>query len=240
VEATGLDTVRDRIIEFGVSILNPNGEITQWMQQFNPGIPIPASATEIHGITDSEVRDAPSFAEHARGILSGLSGKDLGGYNLLAFDLPIIDEELRRCGLKLDITGVRVIDCCAIFKKKAPRTLEAAVKTYCGRDHEGAHGAGADARATLDVFLGQLKAHEDLDLMTLPELATFSQAEDVRYVDLACKLYRDADGDICYAFGKNKDRKVKSDYSYAEWMLRSEFPGSTKDALKEILQGVRR
>lgn len=240
VETTGVDPMKDRIIEFGVSVLLPDGNTSApWVKRFNPGCPIPLEATEVHGITDADVVNCEPFEQYAGMILAGFKGKDIGGYNLRAFDIPLLDEELRRCGLKLDLTGIQVIDCCGIFRKKAPRKLEDAVFKYCGRDHEGAHGAGADAKATLDVFLGQMRAHEDLDLMTLTELATFSQAAEVRYADLACKLYYDADGDICFAFGKNKDHKVKHDKSYAEWMLRSDFPGSTLDALRGILDGLK-
>lgn len=234
IESTGVDPVKDRIIEFAAAVLNPDGSRSRWCQRFNPGVPIPAEATAIHGITDADVADLPPFADFARRIVRALSGKDIAGYNLRRFDLPILDEELRRAGLKLDLTGIEVIDCFGIFSKKEPRKLEDAVRRYCGREHVGAHGAGADADATLDVFAGQLEAYSDLGA-TVAEIAAFSRLSEKTEADIAGKLYRDPDGDVCYAFGKHKDAKVREFPGYAYWMLDREFPGSTREVLEAEL-----
>lgn len=238
IESTGADPVKDRIIEFGAVVLMPDGTRREWAQRFNPGIPISPEAAEVHGITDADVADCPPFSEHAVRIVLAIRNKDLGGYNLRRFDLPILDEELRRSGHRLELDGVRVIDCFGIFSKKEPRKLEDAVRRYCGREHEGAHGALADAGATLDVLLGQLEAHSDLAQMKADELATFSQISEQRSADVAGKLYIDSDGDACYAFGKHKDRKVKDEPGYAEWMLTKDFPGSTREALEMELEKI--
>lgn len=239
-ESTGVDPVKDRILEIGVAVLHPDGVRNHevFTRRFNPGMAIPPAATEIHGITDEDVKDCPRFAESATGIWRGLQGKDLAGYNLRRFDLPILDEELRRSGLKLDLTGVQVIDCFGIFSKKEPRKLEDAVRRYCGREHAGAHGAASDADVTVDVLLGQLEAYEDLAKMDLSELASYSNVQDLKYADLAQKLYFDDEGKVCYAFGKHKDCRVRDRMNYAEWMLANNFPGSTCDVLRKIL-GIR-
>jgi DNA polymerase-3 subunit epsilon len=235
VESTGVDVVNDRIVEFGASILRPDGSRTPWVQRFNPGIPIPAAATEVHGITDADVDTCPKFSDWATRLAAALAGKDLAGYNLRRMDLPMLDEEFRRCGMNLNLDGVRIIDCFGIFSKKEPRKLEDAVRRYCGREHDGAHGAGADAVATVDVFLGQMDAYPELGAMPLEEVAAYSLVGDVKYADIAAKLYFDADGDVCYAFGKYKDRKVIEEWGYAEWMLSRDFPGSTCDVLRAEL-----
>lgn len=232
VESTGVDAVTSRIIEFAAVVMEPDRSMGKWyVQRFNPGVPIPPEATEIHGITDEMVKDCPPFAEHAQKILAGLRGKDIGGYNLWRLDLPLLDEESRRCGLRLDLTGVRVIDCYGIFAKKHPRDLAAAVKLFCGEDHTEKHGARADAIAAARVFLGQLASHQDLEAMSLDELIKFSQHEDYQYADLARKLYIDSDGDMRYAFGPHKDVKVRSERGFAKWMYQKDFSGSTLDAL---------
>lgn len=231
IESTGVDPVKDRIVEFGATILSPEGERRDFCQRFNPIIPIPAVATEVHHISDEDVKDCPTFDLFAGKIHRALAGKDLAGYNLWRLDLPILDEEFRRYGFKLDLTGVRVIDCFGIFSKRDPRKLEDAVRKYCGRDHDGSHGALPDARATSDVFLGQMKAYPDLDAMDLDGVASYSRISDQPYVDLAGKLYRDPDGDVCYAFGKYKGSKVIDVPDYADWMLSRDFPGSTCEAL---------
>ncbi len=191
-ETTGTETT-DRVIEIGTTVLHVDGTRKHWEQRFNPGIPIPPAATEIHGITDADVADKPPFSEYALRIKRGLTERDIAGYSV-RFDISMIDEELRRCGLKLDLTGVNVIDAAGIFFKKEPRTLTAAVQKYCGRSHEDAHGAAADAAASLDVLVAQLEMYEDLAAMDFPTLAQFSRRDDVEYVDLACKLWRDPEG----------------------------------------------
>lgn len=231
-ETTGVDPVRDRLVEFGITVYHPDGTRKQWEQRFNPGIPIPKEASDIHGITDEHVKDCPPFSAFSLQIYKGLRGKDIAGYNVRRLDLPLLDEELRRCGLKLDIVGAQIVDAAGIFFNKEKRNLEAAVLKYCGRSHDGAHGAGADADATLDVFLAQLATYHDLAAMNLADIAAFSRLGDKDYVDLAGKLYRDEDGDLRYAFGKPKDIKVKDDPGFGYWMLGKDFAGHTVEVLR--------
>ncbi len=238
IESTGVDPVKDRIIELGVEVCHPDGGRMNWAQRFNPGMPIPAEATAVHGITNEEVADCLPFSARAPNIHAALRGKDIAGYNLRRLDLPLLDEEFRRCGLKLDLTGVQIIDAFGIFQKKEPRKLEDAVKRYCKRDHAGAHGAAADAEATLDVILAQVVEYEDLGAMDLEALAEYSRHSEQKYADIAGKLYYDAQGDVCYAFGKHKDSRVIDQPGYAEWMISKDFPGSTKDALMAVLRTI--
>jgi DNA polymerase-3 subunit epsilon len=231
-ETTGLDPLTDRIIEFAALVIHPDGTRNRYRALFNPGFPIPATATAIHGISDADVADAPRFADKARSLHRALAGKDLGGYNLRGFDLIILDQEFRRCGMKLDLSGVRIIDASQIFRKKEPRTLADAVRKYCAREHPEAHGALADAEAAADVLEGQLIAYPELAELTLDQLAEFC-LPDRRPADIAGKLFRDAEGDLCFAFGKHADQKVRCHLDYCDWMLSCNFPGSTLDTLRE-------
>lgn len=239
IESTGLDVVADRIVEFAVRVLHPDGQISNWCQRFNPGITIKPEATEKHHITDADVANCPPFREFAAKILAGLKGKDIGVYNGWRMDIPILDEEARRCGLCLDLTGVRVIDAFGIFSKKEPRTLADAVRKYCGREPEKSHAAQSDAEDTMDVLWGQLKMYPDLAALDLDKLAEFSRVGDYKYADLAGKLYYDKAGDVCYAFGKHRGTRVIDEPGFAEWCLRQSnpgFPGSTCEVLVEVLQ----
>lgn len=241
-ETTGVDPVSDRIIEFGCVVLHPDGSRSRWEQRFNPGFPIPAESTAIHGITDADVADKPSFASMAEGIHGALQGRDIAGYSLRLLDLNILDEEFRRVGLKLDISGASVIDAAGIFFNKEPRNLISAVKRYCGRSHEDAHGAMADAEATLDVLLGQIAEYDDLRDADLAALSLASMRGDNQPVDLAGKLYRDNEGFMRYAFGKCKDVRVCDDPGFGQWMLRCDrpsFPGSTREALSQEFDKLR-
>jgi DNA polymerase-3 subunit epsilon len=238
LESTSADPMTARIIEFAVALLATDGGRSQWCQRFNPGIPIPPEATEVHGITDRDVAGCPSFSQFAKRIQLGLRGKDLAGYNLRRYDLPLLDEEMRRSGLRLELDGVRVIDCARIFFRKEQRRLADAVRRYApafAADH-ACHSALSDALATLEVFRGQLETYPDLAGMSLDKLADYSRLSERREADLAGKLYIDTEGDVCFAFGKYQDQKVRLHSDYAEWMLSKDFPGSTKDCLRAELR----
>jgi len=236
IESTGTDPVEDQIIEMAIAMKAPDGKKRRWVQGFKPTVPIKPGATEKHGRTDADVANNPPFSQFAQQVVDVLAGKDLCGYNLWRLDLPMLDEELRRCGLKLDLEGVEVIDCFGIFAKKEARTLSDAVRKYTGKDHDGAHGAWADAVVLDAVLAGQLEAYPDLADLSIEKLAEYSRVGDVVYADLAGKLYYDADGDMCFSFGKSKGRKVADDVDYARWMLSRNFPGSTRDALAKELR----
>lgn len=237
VETTGTDPVKDRIVELGVICLYPNAKQVRWTGRFNPGMPIPKEASDIHGITDADVAGSPAFSVAAPSLSRTFSGKDIAGYSLWRLDLPIVDEELRRCGFKLDLSAARVIDSFGIFSKKEPRKLADAVRKFCGREHDGAHGAMADAEATKDVLFAQLMAYEDLREMSLEELAAFSDVATNKRADLAGKLHSDSEGFLCFAFGKHRGERVRDRVDYAEWMLSKDFPGSTCECLRAELEG---
>lgn len=238
LETTHLDQMLARIVELGVSVLHPDGTIKPngWSTRFNPGIPIPPEATETHHITDADVADRPPFSAYAQQIHEKIKGKDLAGFNLRRYDLPVLDEEMRRCGLKLDLTGVHVVDAFGLYCKTDRRDLSSYVERYAGRKHEGAHGAAPDVIGTMDGLVGQLAIHEDLREMPLAELAKHSLMGE-QPADIAGKLYRDAVGDLRFGFGKNLGLRVLSDTNYCRWMLeKGSFPGSTLDAIREELE----
>ena len=239
-ETTGVDPVLDRLVSIGVVVLNPDGTRRRWETLLNPEMPIPPEVTAIHGITDEMVASAPKFKDIAQKFMNGLTGKDMLLYNGRRLDLPILDESLGRCQMKLDLTGVRVIDAAGLFFKLNPRDLSAFVQRYTGRSHEGAHGAAADAEGTLDGWLGLLSEHTDIQAMSLDEQAAYclyGYDPDRLPEDLAGKLYR-KNGEVYFGFGKSKDKRVADDPGYAAWILRASdppFPRSTREALKAEL-----
>lgn len=235
IETTDSDPVTCAIWEYGYAMLMPDGSRKSGSMRFKPWKPIIPEVEELTGVTNEMLEGCPPFSEWAIKIAKSLDGKDLVGYNVRRFDIIALDQECRRVGFCLDLKDTLIIDGLGIFQKKEPRKLEDAVRRFCGHEHTGAHGAEADSAAALDVVLGQLEAYQDLAEMDLAALAAFSSTDDLNYVDLARKLYRDADGFCCYAFGKNKGVRVAEDISYARWVLKSDFPGSTLDALEDEL-----
>lgn len=234
LETTDPDPTECAIFEYGATLLLPDATRKNFAKRFKPWKPITPEAEEVTGVTNAMVENCPPFSEYAERILRSIQDKDLMGYNIRRFDLVCLDQELRRCGLKLDLTGVRVIDVQAIYFKANPRTLADAVKQYCGRNHTDAHGAWADADATLDVWLEQLVAHGEIP-KDMDAMAEYARLGDNAPADIAGKLYRDPEGVLRYGFGKHKDRPVKEEPGYFRWMCGQSFPGSTLDAIQEEL-----
>lgn len=237
IESTGVDVAKDRIVSicfhrFAEFRDIPNARTT-WASLFNPGIPIPPEATECHGITDEMVMFEPDFKDLAETVHAIVRGVDLAGYNLINFDIPLLWEELYRAGIEWDLAGVRVIDAGNIFKKKEERTLSAAVKFYCGHEHDSAHTADGDVAATVKVLGAQLARYPDLGAMDIDKLAEFSQFD--KRADLAGKIVLNEAGDPVYNIGKSKGVRVVDDPGFGIWMLGKDFSEQTKQLLRKLL-----
>ena len=238
-EATGTSVTQDRIVSIAATKVYSTpgiGAFVEFNTLINPTIPIPQASIDIHHITDEMVKDAPKFHEKAASFLAFLDGCDLLGFNLLRFDLPLLSEELERCGKILDLKGVHVIDAGNIFKLKETRTLEAALKFYCDKAHGNAHSADGDVQATIEVLHGQLHRYPDLTEMSVQQLADFSKMDN--NIDLAGKLVRDKDGHPCYNFGEKKGSRVRDDQGLAYWLLKKDFPADTKRRVQEVLDEI--
>ncbi len=242
IESTGTNPRTDRIIELAIVLVFPEGrrETHTWL--FNPGVPIPVESTAVHGITDEMVERCPTFAERARSILQLLDGCDLGGYNHTRFDIPILQEEFVRVNLRFDVDGRRIFDAQRIFHKREPRDLTAAVKFYCDGEHlEGAHGAEADAKATLRVLEGEYRKSPDLP-RDPDELDRLLNERDPFNVDRTGK-FRWLDGEVVVNFGKRKGEKLRDilakDKGYLRWILKADFPLDTRQIVLDILENGR-
>ncbi|MDR3137978.1 MAG: 3'-5' exonuclease [Tannerellaceae bacterium] len=235
VETTGIDIATDRIIEIALIKIHPDGteETKEW--RLNPHIPISAEATAVHGISDNDVKDCPTFKQIASSLAQFLAGADLAGYNSNRFDIPILAEEFLRADVKINLRKHNFIDVQTIFHKMEQRTLAAAYKFYCHKGLENAHSAKVDARATYEVLQAQLDHYPTLE-NNVQALSKFSA--HTLNVDFAGRMVYDDKGREVINFGKYKGRLVKDvlreDSSYYSWIMDGNFPLDTKQALTEI------
>lgn len=240
IEATGINPRTDRVIELSiVKLMPPKGEHQLHTFLINPGMPIPAESAAIHGITDADVADKPTFKALAPDLFRLLDGCDLGGYNIIRFDIPMLIEEFLRASLNFSMEGRRIIDSQRIYHKREPRDLAAALKFYCGELFLEGHRAEADALATVRVLEGQFSKYSDLP-RDLDELDKYCNLRDPSWVDRDGKL-RWQNGEIAINFGKNKGRLVgelaRVDAGFLKWILKSDFASDTKDIISKILDG---
>jgi len=238
LETTGIDPGSDRIVEIAILRIEPDGSTDCRTRRVNPERPIPPGATAVHGITDEDVREEPAFRQIARGLLDLMEGADLAGFNVRRFDVPLLERELRDCGLELGTTDRRIVDAMTIFHRKEPRDLSAAARFYLDREHEGAHAAEADILVTLDVLEAQLERYPDLP-RTVEELDIWTRARR-NAVDSSGKFVW-KNGDVVFAFGKHSGRPLRDIAGeapgYLEWIAKQDFPEDMLDLVRRALRG---
>lgn len=240
IESTGLNPQTDRIIDLAVIKLLPGGERETISFRVNPGVPIPADSTRIHGISDADVAGAPLFADVVTEVLAAFEGCDVAGFNVARYDLPLLSAECARAGSPFEAKDRRIIDAQRIFHQRERRDLTSALKFYCNEEHEGAHGALADVEATIKVLEGQYARYEDLP-GDPDALHAYCNPVDRSRVDAEGKL-RWRDDDVVIGFGKNSGVKlkelVKNDPGYLKWILDKDFPEDTKDIIRKAMEGT--
>ncbi|MEP7230427.1 MAG: 3'-5' exonuclease [Ginsengibacter sp.] len=235
LETTGVNLATDRIVEIAIVKVLLDGTKLVKQKIINPQIPIPKSSSDIHGITDDKVKDAPTFKEVANELKQFIDTADLSGYNSNRFDIPLLMEEFLRAGITIDMTNRKMVDVQHIFHMMEKRTLGAAYKFYCEKELEGAHSAEADATATWEILGAQLQRYTNLG-NTLETILQFTGEE--KFVDFARRFIMENDVEV-FNFGKHKGRPVcevlKAEPQYYDWMMKGDFPLHTKQKLTEIL-----
>ncbi len=235
LETTGINLGSDRIVEIAIVRIAPDGQKQVKRKLINPEMPIPAGATEVHGISDEMVASAPTFKQVANEIRQFIEGCDLGGYNSNRFDIPLLAEEFLRAGQEFDIRGKKLLDVQRIFHMMEQRTLSAAYKFYCNKNLDGAHSAEVDATATWEILEAQLEKYPQLG-NTVESVVKATGEEEI--VDFARRFVME-NGKEVFNFGKHKGRPVvdvlKAEPQYYDWMMKGDFPLHTKQKLTEIL-----
>lgn len=235
LETTGINITNDRIVEISILKVYPNGKEETYTQRVNPTIPIPPQVTQVHGISDADVADKPTFKEIAKDVNNMIKDSDLGGFNSNRFDIPLLAEEMLRADVDFDMKNRQSIDVQTIFHKMEQRTLSAAYKFYCDKNLEDAHSAEADTMATYEVLKAQLDQYDELE-NDAKFLAEFSSRR--KYADFAGFIGYTKDGEECFSFGKHKGKLVtevlEHEPGYFGWLLNADFPLYTKKVLTSI------
>jgi DNA polymerase-3 subunit epsilon len=246
LETTGLNICKDRIIEISILKIDEHGEMHTKTRRLNPTIPIPPDSTAVHGITDEDVIDLPTFKRVAKSLAEFLEGCDFGGFNVVRFDLPMLIEEFDRAGVEFEYEDRHFIDAQRIFFAKEKRNLAAAYKFYTGNDIAElgeAHSAETDTLATFRVLQEQLTRYaEDTDSpeneRVVNDMEVLHQNFALQHVDLAGYISKNDKGEPVFSFGKFKGESIaavfKRDPYYYDWIMDKEFPVDTKRKITQI------
>lgn len=235
LETTGINISKDRIVEISILKVFPDGKQESRTWKVNPEMDIPAEVTAIHGISNEDIADKPTFKELAKEINTIIKDSDLGGFNSNRFDIPLLAEEMLRADMDFDMKNRSSVDVQTIFHKMEQRTLVAAYKFYCNKDLTDAHSAEADTNATFEVLKAQIEKYESLENDT-KFLAEFSSRK--KFADFAGFIAYNKEGEECFSFGKHKNKRVldvlEKEPGYFGWLLNADFPLYTKKVLTAI------
>jgi DNA polymerase-3 subunit epsilon len=235
LETTGINVSTDKIVEIAIVKISPDGTQVIKRKLINPEMLIPKTASDIHGITDEMVKDAPTFKVVANEIKQFIEGSDLAGYNSNRFDIPMLNEEFLRAGVSVDVESRKLLDVQKVFHMMEQRTLTAAYKFYCQKNLEDAHSAEADAMATWEVLEAQLLKYPQIG-NTVEAIVKFTGEDQI--VDFARRFVIE-NGVEVFNFGKHKGKPVtqvlKEEPQYYDWMMKGDFALHTKQKLTEIL-----
>ena len=248
LETTGMNIATDRIVEIALLKINVGGSEEEKLMLINPEIPIPPEVSQIHGITDEDVKDKPTFKEVAKTLAKFMEGCDLCGFNSNRFDIPLLAEEFMRADVDIDLKKHKFIDVQAIFHKMEKRTLAAAYKFYCQKELVDAHSAMADTKATYAVLQAQLDMYQGVAFEDGKGVKTYPIVNDVeklsefssydQNVDFVGRIVYNDNGVEVFNFGKNKgipvEKVLQEQPGYFGWMMESEFPLYTKKVLTRI------
>lgn len=241
LETTGIDFVKDRIVEMSVLRVNPDGSQLIKTYRINPTIPIPVESSLVHGIYDEDVATSPTFKEIAREIFDLMNPCDLAGFNSNKFDVPLLLEEFIRVDLNFSIDDRALIDVHRIYMHFEKRNLETAYQFYCNKTLENAHSAEADTKATYEVFMAQLDKYAPELKRDVQFLHDFTNEE--RFLDSG-RRFVFSGGKALFNFGKYKGRPVdevlRTDPGYYNWMMQGDFAQHTKRVLTEIKDRLKR
>jgi len=239
IESTGLNITQDRIVELSYVKVYPDGHEERKTYRFNPEMTIPQAVIDVHGITNEDVQDEPTFKERAREIAAVFEGCDIAGFNSNNFDIPLLTQEMLNAGVEFDPARHRFIDVQTIYHKREKRDLEAACLFYCGHPMHNHHSSIDDAVTTLEVLKAQLDHYADSEEPLQNDVEYLSRySMHNRNVDLAGRVIRDPQGKAVFNFGKHKGRSVEEIFakepSYYDWMMKGDFPANTKQVITRI------
>lgn len=239
LESTGLDPYNDRIVEISLQPTWADPLVTY----INPGIPIPAEVTAVHGITDEMVKDSPRFVEIAPFVQAMCETATLVGFNCRRFDTLLLAVELKRAGCAGlakhpdGLLAVEEIDIYQLWYRAEPRTLADAARRFAGIElGDDAHSAEADTKVLSAILAGMIRQFNLPD--DVAELARLSVPDGA--VDRDGKFKRDGEGVVRFTFGKHRGEPVCEHLDFVNWMLdpARDFSPETKVIARRLMRAA--
>ena len=241
LETTGAKANNDLIVEFSAVKIFPDGKEEFKTMRLNPEMPIPQEAINIHGITDDDIKNAPTFRDVAKSLYEFFNDCHLGGFGIKHLDIYILEYEFKEAGFDLNLDECAVIDTETIFHNNEPRDLTAALKFYCNKQMENAHSTKADVDASINILAGQFTKYRDKIPADIYELNDYCNPKKPYYVDRRGKFVW-INNEATFNFGKYSLKPLKEiaeiDKNYLEWIAeKSDLSKEVKGLVVNAIQG---
>jgi DNA polymerase-3 subunit epsilon len=240
IESTGTNPKVDRIVEITVLKITIDGKEEIRSRRINPEITIPEESIAIHGITNEDVKNEPTFKQYASSLSKFLENCDLAGFGIKKFDIPILEAEFRRCGINFNKNDRYIIDALTIYHKFEPRDLSAAYRKYCGKELLNPHDSKSDVEATKEVLMKQIDFYDELP-KDIKELHLFCNEKENNWIDSEGKfIWRN--GEAIINFGIHMNKKLSeialNNKNYLQWIIRDDFADDTKKIALDAINGI--
>lgn len=218
-----------RLVSLAIARMEPDGTVQRGYWVVNPGQPISAAATEVHGIRDEDVADKPHFKDIAQEVEEMLKGADIGGYSVFS-DVTILEREMEIAGRDWSPQDTAIVDALRLWQLRERRRLEDAYTKFVGPLPENAatHNAEFDVDLTIAV------------IAALQEGRNVQQMHDEAnegMVDIARKFALDR-GRVVFNFSNHRGEVATEQPRFLEWMLGKDFPRSTRDVARKLLKAA--
>ncbi len=247
IETTGLDIIKDQIIDISLIKIGIDSSEKVKNLRIKPNVKISTESTKIHGIKDKDLKNCKPFKFYAKEIFNFIEGCDLGGFNILKFDLPILIEEFMRCDIDLNLDGIKIIDALRLYHLMEKRNLSSAYKFYCNKKLENAHDAYSDTKATVEIIKRQVEVYNNEEVIDNKgnilgvisnKIDSIGSIINNNIVDISGRIIKNSDGEEVFNFGKYKNHKVidvfRMNPQYYHWIINNDFPLHTKKKISEI------
>ena len=152
LETTSLSIYGAEIIEIGAIKVKNWKQIDRFHSFIKPSMPIPSAATAVNGITNDDVKDAPTIEEILPTFVQFIKNENLLGHNIKSYDLPILKRYVAEYNLTIDN---KCFDTLYISRTHLPNLASHSLEALCGYygvENVEAHRALSDCIATAEIY----------------------------------------------------------------------------------------
>ena len=183
-ETTGVDVRTARIVRLTTQKMDADRALISEVKSrlINPLRRIPPGATNLHGISNEDVEDAPPFSAYAKDLATLLVGADIAGYSVKRFHIPVLTREFKRSGVEFPYEERSILDAQEIFYRLFPRDLRAAYRIFVKGELPPRSQPDKRLTAIAEILANQISEHFQ-DSPGISDIAAWAKGTDETWLD---------------------------------------------------------